>query len=253
MLGLSMFAAFAIAALSPAAVAPPVAPPTLSATESAQRQAAGLRLSNMLYPVELQVGMAKKVLRQQFVPALLKDPAIQALEEKYPGVLDAVAVDLEPVFVRWVTDEMPSYHKAIGDLYAKEFSVAELTEIYAFFSTPTGRKLSQGVQMKQEFEGVLTEAVRHPDGQTTIATIESDKRAAVNKTINLMNDNDLPELRRLSNAPWFSKLKAFRAKVLTFEADYMNSPSPKLESELERVMTATMQRFIASGDHKTTS
>ncbi len=210
-----------------------------------QRKAAGLRLAQMLYPEELQVAAGINVLRSQFGPSMLKDPNIKALEAEHPGLVDSMVAELEPVFKRYIISELPNYHRGIGDLYGTHFSVTELAEIHRFFSTPTGRKISQGVQINMSLESVMTEAVNNPDAPASSTAIESDHRATVAKTLKTIDKSDTAELIRFGSAPWFPKLKAFRPTLLAFETEFMNRPAPALEAEIGKIMEKTMERVIA--------
>lgn len=215
-----------------------------------QRKAAGLRLAQMLYPQELQVAAGINILRTQFGPSLLKDPNIKALEADHPGLVDTLVMYLEPVFQRYIIAELPAYHRGIGDLYGGYFTVQELAEIHRFFATPTGRKLSQGVQVNMSMDTVMSEAIDDPDAPATTGAIEADHRATVAKTLKTIDKSDTAELIRFGSAPWFPKLKAFRPKLLAFEAEFMNRPSPALEAEIGKIMERTMERVIAAAERK---
>jgi hypothetical protein len=224
--------------------------PPSPTTDLDQRKAQGLRLAQLLYPEELQVGAGINLLRTQFGPSLLKDSAVKALEAEHPGLIDAIVAELEPVFKRFIVGALPDYHRGIGDLYGANFSTSELTEIHRFFSTPTGKKISQGVQINMSMESVMDEAVSNPDAPATSGAIDSDHRATVAKALKSIDKSDTAELLRFGSASWFPKLKSFRPKLLAFETEFMNRPSPELEAEIGKVMDKTMQRFIAAAERK---
>ena len=241
-------AACLLAASIPAAAQVAPAPSAIGDLE--QRKAAGLRLAQLLYPLELQVGVGKNILRNQFAPTLMKDPNFKAMEAEFPGLLEALVTELEPVFTQWITAELPGYHRGIGDFYGSNFALGELQEIHRFFSTPTGRKISQGVQMNLKIDSVMAEAVGNPDAPTTKEAVESDLATTVAETLKAIDKSDEPELMRFGSAPWFPKLKAFRPKLIAFETEFMNRPAPKFEAEITKIMEKTMEKFLAEAQRK---
>lgn len=235
------------------ATAQPATPAPTTSTSLDQRKAAGLRLAQLLYPEEIQVRVGLNLLRSQFGPSILKNPAVKSLEADHPGLVEALVADLEPSFKRFIVSELPNYHRGIGDLYGSNFSVTELTEIHRFYSTPTGRKISRGVQNNMSLDSVMAEAVGNPDSPSTKGAIESDLRATVARTMKSIDGSDTAELMRFGSAPWFPKLKAFRTKLLAFETEFMNRPAPAFESEIEKIIERTIQRVIVASERKTAS
>jgi uncharacterized protein len=68
------------------------------------------------------------------------DPVIAGMRQR--GMPDAAAIEVREAFQQWFAKEIKweEIKPKLVELYVKEFSESELTELHAFYKTPTGQK-----------------------------------------------------------------------------------------------------------------
>lgn len=134
-------------ALSSPVVAQPVSPPGAATPESLDpaRLAAADKLIEATYPADRReqvVASMMKTMIANLTGGMRSNPQIAAAFDSDPRV--------EPIFTRFLarveTDSearlkaaLPGMIEAIRRAYARRFTTDQMTELAAFFSTPTGR------------------------------------------------------------------------------------------------------------------
>ncbi|OMJ32829.1 hypothetical protein BSZ14_06295 [Sphingomonas sp. Sph1(2015)] len=116
---------------------------TASVAQAAPRPAA-LMLARLLYPETLIVNAARTDV--MVAQLLASDPAMQAREDRHPGIVHAIAEAVQPLRVRSMRERMPVLWQRQAAIYGAAFTDAELATLNRFYATPAGQALVATMQ-----------------------------------------------------------------------------------------------------------
>ncbi len=111
--------------------------------QAAPRPAA-LTLAQLLYPEALVVRMAGT--DATMAQLLASDPAMQAREDRHPGIVRAIAEAVQPLRVRSMRERMPVLWQRQAAIYGAAFTEPELATLNRFYATPAGQALVATMQ-----------------------------------------------------------------------------------------------------------
>lgn len=108
----------------------PVVVCTVSLADEASHREAALRILDITKAGDrMQVGFQAMI-----------DPVVAGMRQR--GMPEAAATEVREAFKEWFAKEIKweEIKPKLVELYTKEFSETELTELHAFYKTPTGQK-----------------------------------------------------------------------------------------------------------------
>ena len=252
---------FAFAALqSPQAASPPAIQQTpVIRTTSAQspdavaaRQAAGLALAQLLFPIDRQKALLDRAARSDIRSSLLKDEGFVAMEAETPGLLAAILDAMIPVLHRSIEHQLPGYHRGIAAIYARHMTIAELGDAHRFFSSPSGQSLVTKVNDNTSFSTIIDRALVDPDAPVRRADIDKTKNDAAQRTVDSLTGAELAATAQgLIGKSWVTRLPAVRSDVSAFDEKFYNASDPALDKELDGVLERAMTAFLAKHEKST--
>lgn len=202
--------------------------------------------SRILSPEEHQIAAAERMVDNDMASAFRDDADFQAMEEEYPGLIEAVLKEMKPALLRFTRNGLPDHYKRVAALLATQFSAPELEDIAQFYLSPTGQKIIQGMHQNQSVGAVLAEVMADPDKPTSIAAVVSDQRATAEATKKLIDKGDEQALLELTKKPYFARLASLAPAMRKLDQELANEPAPEFEKEIEALVEATILRFEAS-------
>ncbi len=149
-----VFAALALSLgsiLPGAAFGQEAAPPATEGTADADpaRLAAAQRVIDLAFPPaearEMITSLVGTAFDQQLA-AMDDDPALKQTLREIPAMrrpYETLMADMRSMAEEIMGDATPSLLAAVAEIYAARYSVAELGEVEAFLSTPTGRRYAR--------------------------------------------------------------------------------------------------------------
>ena len=243
-----MYIVFALAALaqaSPQQAAPPSPIATATSQTNVGRAAAGLELAQLLFPLNRQTALLDRTMDRDMRSSLLKDEAIAEIEDENPGLVAAMIAAMRPVLLKNLEKQLPGYHRGIGAIYARHMDEAEIRDAMAFFGSPAGRKFVDQVNENMSFAPIMDNVVADPDAPIARDDIAKAKMDAAARTVANMDADQAAAIMTLAGRSWTKKLATIRAEITAYDQEQMNAPDPELDKELERVMSSTVERFLA--------
>lgn len=149
--------ATAVNAAAPSAATPALAPAPIPDN--------ALRLSRLLNPSGKLIDVAMRGFDVGVHAALQNNPEDAAIYDRNPGLLDAIVAAGKPIVRRHVEAAVPVHQRKFAEFYARKFSPAEIEQLLAFYSTPTGKKVIEGMYAGADL-GKIAEAVGTKDDRT---------------------------------------------------------------------------------------
>lgn len=213
---------------------------------------AGIRLATVLNPEDLMVAAEKRGFEEELIPALRKHEDYVALEAKYPGIIDEVAMRMRPLLEEYGRASMPQRLQQMGLFFAQRFSRVELEDMLAFYTSPTGQRLIRAMFANASMQGIVDEAIADPEQQTSIDAVNQIFASSLNALPKALIESDRPVLRELMRKPWFARIRAVAPEMRQLQQQMINEPDPAFEGRLDQVITETIENFIEQSEQSET-
>ncbi|MBA4748154.1 MAG: hypothetical protein H2056_05525 [Sphingopyxis sp.] len=168
-----------IAALLAAAAISAPAAPAFAQTDAAQPalSEAALRFGALYVPVDLGIESAIVNFDKEFGPAVRADPNVVALDQRFPGLIDAASKAGRGTMERILRARLPEAQRRVAAFAAARLTPAELDVANAYLASPAGQEL-QRVMAETADASALAQAARETgeppklDGQQLMAMVD---------------------------------------------------------------------------------
>ena len=97
----------------------------------------------------------KKVMYDQTLESYNELPDFQALQAEFPGVTVAVVDAVVPVAVRQTENSMPAYIDRLADLYSRNMTMDEFSQMTQWFQSPTFGRLQNSMESNFDLRPIM--------------------------------------------------------------------------------------------------
>lgn len=249
--------AFALVQAAPLAPPPAIQAPVIRAVPvqapdaAVARSAAGLRLAQLLFPLDRQKALLDRAVRTDIRSSLMKIADLAAIEAETPGLMVAILDAMTPVMHKSLEQSLPGYHQGIAAIYARHMTVAEIGDAHQFFSSAGGQSLVTRVNDKLSFSAIIDQSLVDPDGPVRRADIDKTKNDAAQQTVNSMTGAEIAAVKGMLGKSWVTRLPAVRRDLSLYDEKFYNAPDPVLDKEMEGVMERAVGEFLAKQEKST--
>jgi hypothetical protein len=189
----------AFLALQAPATASGTQAPTSQTTADSHR-AAALRLAELDLP-ESGLAISQPNYASEIAGSFVKTPQGASIEKQYPGFALKFSKAAQPIIQRALYKRLPELHQQVADIYAAEFTDAEMVEMAAFLQSPAGGKLISDARARTHVSTSI--AQRYPN-----ARLAAEKEAFAGAT-----DAERDKIERYFNSPVGQKAWAAQIRV----------------------------------------
>lgn len=227
------------ALLAAATIAAPAAP-AFAQTEAAQPalSEAALRFGALYVPVELSIDSAIAGFNKEFEPAMRADANVVALEQRFPGLIDAAGTAGRGAMERVLRARLPETQRRVAALAATQLTPSELDVANAYLASPAGQRL-QRVMAETANPSALTQAARETgetpklDGQQIMAMVNP-------AVLSRLSQEDLAALIQFSATPAGKKFNAAGGPFADMVASEMNLMIETMKPDIEQAVVAAI-------------
>ena len=230
-----------------AAAVPPAAPDPL-ANISPEVRAKALELADLLNGEKVTRVQLDKVVGQTLPQQMRADANMQALEAKYPGVINHVVKTVGDIVVPLALARLPKLIEMIAGIYARRMSAGEIGETLDFYRSPTGAWVLDTVAKGADFSQLLKSAAADPAHQVNAADVgqvTGGARGALNAGLT-------PERRialiKFSLSSAGMKLTAVNQEIAQLAADQANATRAEDGSRVGNAVREAVQQYIKDAD-----
>lgn len=236
--------AAAVGVLLTLSVGSPVfAAPNPSAPASIPANA--VELSLMLNPSAKIVEVGLRAFDAAFEAAAESRSEEAAIFEQNPGLKDAVLDAARPVVRKHILADMPALQQRCGRFYAQRFTSAEIDGLIAFYASPTGAKLVEGMYAGADLAKLVERVGEPADDPLTADEVGGFTRSTVSRILRAFSDEDRKALKAFAATPLFAKLLQVVPDFRQLMADIANEPAPEMEAELDTVVARAVEAYFA--------
>ena len=238
-----IFIAVAALAAAPVASAQTVAPPAAARIAPA-RLALGLELARLLNSEAGTIAMLEKMLGESLPRAILADPNVAAMERQYPGIVADMIAAMKPLMITYMRGELPSLWEPLAALYATHLSEADLHEVIAFYSSPTGARIIAFMEQSVDYEPMLREMAASGDYALSDAAMDNAEAASVEQLPGQLSPGEMAAVVRFTNTPAGRRFVALLEQSKAIVSQWAAEPTPELDARLEAAVMAVINKRI---------
>jgi hypothetical protein len=206
-----------------------------------------VRLSRLLNPEDKLLDVAMRGFQVGIDTTLKKNPDDAALFDQNPGLLNAIVEAGKPIVRKHVVAAIPVQQRRYADFYARKFSVAEIDQLIAFYSTPTGMKvvaaMYDGLDLNKMADTLVT---KDGDAKITTDTVGTIAQSAAGRVLPGLDGDDWKALVIFMGTPAYGKLKTVLPELRQLSADVGNEADPAMDAELNKAIEVTVGNYFAA-------
>ena len=230
----------AAAAVSAPLLAKPVprAAVPVQSNPAAPKQACD-RLAAALTPDSAVPRQTDSIIASMLLAMVKQDNGFAALNQKFPGLTDAIGVRLRPLLIEGSLATLPLYRAELSQLYCETLTLAEAKAAVTFFESEDGQAMMSSASANLEYSSSVAALVK--GGEASSSDLRSDARAAAQQTAAAM-----PAASKLRAAQFFAspagqKLIGIGPRKSALDQKWFNYSPPGME---ERVAAATAEAMV---------
>lgn len=204
-----------------------------------------LQLARLLNPADRLVDVAMRGFQVGVDTALKQNPKDAAIFNDNPGLIEAIVEAGKPIVRSHIEAAVPAYQGKFAEFYARTFSPAEVEQLIAFYSTPTGTKVITGMYDGADLASFAAEAGK-ADKPLTADAIRDYTSSAGAKLLPGFDADDWKALFTFAATPAYAKLRSSTPELRQLTADMANEPDKAMDAELDKAVEATVAKYMAA-------
>ncbi|MGY4398719.1 hypothetical protein ACVWZA_003927 [Sphingomonas sp. UYAg733] len=216
---------------------------------TATERAKGIEIARLLNSETMTLRQVTTALDRDLPRQVAKDPNFQLAEEAYSGISKVIIDAMRPVILQYTTAKLPDMWEKLGGLYADALTEGEMTVALAFYRSQTGVWLIEQVIAGTDMSDMFRKTLANPDREMTAADLKgatTDKALpGVMKTMTPARSRDI---MGFVLSPAGRKIRLLQPSLLKAAVDWGNQPDPAVEKQLQTVVEAAMDAFIANSE-----
>ncbi|MFC7536303.1 DUF2059 domain-containing protein [Sphingomonas sp. GCM10030256] len=234
-----------LAALFLLAAAPDGAPAKPAQSAQVEVSAKAVALSRLLNPEDKMAALVVHALDTGFHTALLADTAEAKVFDQHPGLAEAILSAARPVISAHVSKSSPRMLRRFAGFYAGRFTSDELDTLIAFYSSPTGVKMIEGMYSGVNLSILANKLNDDPEAKLATSDVSAITRSTVQRIFPVFNDSDKAALLTFARKPVYPKLQRAIPAFHKLVAEVANEPDPELDSAMKATVKKAVKEFLA--------
>jgi hypothetical protein len=177
--------------------------------------------------------------------ALKKNPDEAAVYAKNPGLLEAILAAGRPIARKHLAASIPLNQQRYARLYAENFTPAEIDQLIAFYTTPTGVKVVAALYSGITLENLIERTDDKGELHLTPNMVGETTHAAVAGLPDQLDAEDWKTLLIFMGTPAHAKLRQLAPEFNRIAAEIGNSDDPEMDAEMNKAVEATVKAYLA--------
>lgn len=231
--------------LAGAPAASPAFMPTITAPRPDTARERALQIARLLNDPILTEKTATGQFVQGIADSAKTDPQAAVVERMYPGFFKEFGQAMLPFLSNLIRTQLPVLWERQADFYVKNFTLAELDQILAFYSSPTGRKLI--VLMNEHFDiDAMSAGVDFAAGdKLTVESMDAGVNGGISKVVAGLTPADRKALLEMTATPAGKKMMRSARELQAISVAWINEiliENPEFKVEAERQAQMIVKR-----------
>ena len=204
------------------------------------------RLAALLTPDSAVPHQVDNIIASMLQAMLQQDASFAAMNQKYPGMSDAIGVRVRPLIIDGSKTALPLYRTELSQLYCDSMTLADATTAAAIFESGDGQVLlttaTANMSYKASF-GALAQG-----GDASAGDVRADLKDAAQRTVDGMSPAQLQRASRFFASPAGRKMIATGPRKTALEQKWFNYSPPGLEGKVASATAGAMVDHIGKTD-----
>lgn len=192
--------------------------------------------------------MLRTSIREQFFKGIHlsaeTDPAAKAIEQRFPGFFDELGEAVLPFFTDHLLEKLPALWGGLADYFEANFTASELDKAIAFYSSPAGQHVIEGMYQSMKADTLTANARANHGTSIDDSAVKQTISEAAPNVIASLGPEDLRVLLAFSGTSAGIKISKGADPVRRITVDWMNEvlfADPAFKQEVLR-QTITLVR-----------
>lgn len=167
---------------------------------------------------------------------------MKTIEADYPGIGKELADAILPIVNRYMRQRLPQLQAQQAQLYADNFSAAELKTLIDFYTSPTGQKMIASMTSRIQPKAMMQEASQSEDFQFSAGAALKDIRDTVPGILSDLGEEDRETLVQFARSGVLPKLQALGPKTQAIAISWNQQYAENEEREIEQIVESIFAR-----------
>jgi hypothetical protein len=205
-----------------------------------------ITLARLMSPRELLVDMEVREFDKHFVASLRSDPELKAMDDEYPGLLEAMHKASRDLVSQAMARSVDQIHLSVAELIEVSFTPADIVELSDFYRSPVGQKTIRQMAASADAGQLYSQAVEAREFKLTEDQIAAQVHDNARKAVQTFTPEEQTEMMLFMAKPSFGKLARAQPQIQKILAEEFNAPDPEFDRQVEQAMGAAIEQHIAS-------
>lgn len=171
------------------------------------------------------------------------NPDFASMEQAFPGMKDAIGVEVKPVLLAHIMGLIPAYRSELSQLYQANLTTQDALAAAAFFRQPEVRAFVSNINRSADYSAMSNEAVAREE--VSGRSVRSDLgKAGIRATRDLSPEQCGPIMAFFAS-PLGAKFLALGTQKTAIDVKWSNYTTPRLEADIMQAVGRGMVDHIA--------
>ena len=204
------------------------------------------RLAGAMTPDSVVPQQIDSIIASMLQAMLQQDPSFAALNQKYPGLTDAIAVRARPLMIDGSKTVLPLYRAELSQLYCETMTLAEANAAAAFVESVDGQALLTSTFANLNYKASVGTLMQGTEASTS--DVRADMTNASKRTVDGMSPAQLQRVTQFFSTPAGRKMIAIGPRKTALQQKWFNYSPPGLDDKVASATAGAMVDHIAKTD-----
>lgn len=204
------------------------------------------RLALALTPESAVPRQVDNIVSSMLTAMLTQDASFAAMNNKYPGLTDAIGVRVRPLMIDGSKATLPLYRSELAQLYCDTMTLAEAGAAAAFFESSDGQALLASASANMDYKASAGSLAQGSDASAK--DVHADLKDAAQRTVDNMSPAQLNRVAQFFASPAGRKMISVGPRKTAIEQKWFNYSPPGLEGKVASATAGAMVDHIGKTD-----
>lgn len=205
----------------------------------------GIAMAKLAQPEDVVIPASLDAFDKALAAILKKDQSFAELETKFPGIAEKMSARMKPILESALRKRLPTMWQRMGEVYARELTDKQITDLTAFLSSPAGQKFINAMNRKADVSALL-EDLDKSDGKISKDGFSDVTRTAAVGAVDELTPTEQADLLRFATGDLMAAMKRVGPLVMEITRAWANEADPETDKQMELVASSLVEEFSSN-------